>query len=186
MAPLLQPAEHGPGDLRPGLFPHHQPEVGSRREVLVGGAQQVGGAAQCLQLAVDYTKERVQFGRPLASFQAIKHRVAEMMVRMETARSTVRGVAARVAQGRLDDAALAAEVAAGEKKEWVARVIPSVAYTDPEIAWVGVTETEAKAKGLKIGVGKFPWVASAQSRRRRLRVHRGSCSSSSPCSSPRW
>ena len=57
---------------------------------------------------------------------------------------------------------LAAEVAAGEKKEWVARVIPSVAYTDPEIAWVGVTETEAKAKGLKVGVGKFPWAASAR------------------------
>ncbi len=57
---------------------------------------------------------------------------------------------------------LAAEVAAGEKKEWVARVIPSVAYTDPEIAWVGVTELEAKAKGLKIGVGKFPWAASGR------------------------
>lgn len=57
---------------------------------------------------------------------------------------------------------LAAEVAAGHKKEWVARVIPSVAYTDPEIAWVGVTENEAKAKGLKVGVGKFPWVASAR------------------------
>ena len=57
---------------------------------------------------------------------------------------------------------LAAEVAAGEKKEWVARVIPSVAYTDPEIAWVGATETEAKAKGLKIGVGKFPWAASGR------------------------
>jgi dihydrolipoamide dehydrogenase len=57
---------------------------------------------------------------------------------------------------------LAAEVAAGEKKEWVARVIPSVAYTDPEIAWVGVTEIEAKAKGLKVGVGKFPWAASGR------------------------
>ena len=57
---------------------------------------------------------------------------------------------------------LAAEVIAGEKKEWVARVIPSVAYTDPEIAWVGVTETEAKAKGLKIGIGKFPWAASGR------------------------
>ncbi|MBP6749917.1 MAG: dihydrolipoyl dehydrogenase [Xanthomonadaceae bacterium] len=57
---------------------------------------------------------------------------------------------------------LAAEVAFGEKKEWVARVIPSVAYTDPEIAWVGITETEAKAKGLKIGVGKFPWAASGR------------------------
>ena len=62
---------------------------------------------------------------------------------------------------------LAAEVAAGEGlpgkgREWVARVIPLVAYTDPEIAWVGVTETEAKAKGLKVGVGKFPWVALAR------------------------
>ena len=57
---------------------------------------------------------------------------------------------------------LAAEVAAGEKKEWVARVIPSVAYTDPEIAWVGVSESEAKEKGLKIGVGKFPWAASGR------------------------
>ncbi|MBB4755609.1 dihydrolipoyl dehydrogenase [Xanthomonas arboricola] len=57
---------------------------------------------------------------------------------------------------------LAAEVAAGEKKEWVARVIPSVAYTNPEIAWVGVTETEAKAKGLKVGVAKFPWAASGR------------------------
>jgi dihydrolipoamide dehydrogenase len=60
------------------------------------------------------------------------------------------------------EARLAAEVAAGEKREWAARVIPSVAYTDPEIAWVGVTETEAKAKGLKFGVGKFPWAASGR------------------------
>ena len=57
---------------------------------------------------------------------------------------------------------LAAEVAAGEKKEWVARVVPSVAYTNPEIAWVGVTETEAKAKGLRVGVAKFPWAASGR------------------------
>lgn len=57
---------------------------------------------------------------------------------------------------------LAAEVAAGHKKEWVARVVPSVAYTNPEIAWVGVTETEAKAKGLKVGVAKFPWAASGR------------------------
>jgi dihydrolipoamide dehydrogenase len=57
---------------------------------------------------------------------------------------------------------LAAEVVAGEKREWVARVIPSVAYTDPEIAWVGVTENEAKAKGVDVGVGKFPWAASGR------------------------
>lgn len=57
---------------------------------------------------------------------------------------------------------LAAEVAAGEKREWIARVIPSVAYTDPEIAWVGVTEAEAKASGIQAGVAKFPWAASAR------------------------
>jgi len=57
---------------------------------------------------------------------------------------------------------LAAEVAAGEKREWVARVVPSVAYTNPEVAWVGLTETEAKAKGLAIGVAKFPWAASGR------------------------
>jgi dihydrolipoamide dehydrogenase len=60
------------------------------------------------------------------------------------------------------EAKLAAEVAAGQKREWVARVIPSVAYTDPEIAWVGLTETEARQKGLKVGVGKFPWAASGR------------------------
>jgi dihydrolipoamide dehydrogenase len=57
---------------------------------------------------------------------------------------------------------LAAEVAAGQKREWVARVIPSVAYTDPEIAWVGVTETEAKAKGIAVEVARFPWAASGR------------------------
>jgi dihydrolipoamide dehydrogenase len=57
---------------------------------------------------------------------------------------------------------VAAEVAAGEKSEFVARVVPSVAYTDPEIAWVGVTETEAKKAGIQYGVGKFPHAASGR------------------------
>jgi len=57
---------------------------------------------------------------------------------------------------------VAAEVCAGQKSEFVARVIPSVAYTDPEVAWVGVTETEAKAKGIKYGIGKFPHAASGR------------------------
>jgi dihydrolipoamide dehydrogenase len=60
------------------------------------------------------------------------------------------------------EAKVAAEVVAGMKSHFDARVIPSVAYTDPEVAWVGVTEREAKEKGLKIGVGKFPWVASGR------------------------
>jgi dihydrolipoamide dehydrogenase len=58
---------------------------------------------------------------------------------------------------------VAAEVAAGEKSYFDARVIPGVAYTDPELAWTGVTETEAKAQGLDYGVGKFPWAASGRS-----------------------
>ena len=57
---------------------------------------------------------------------------------------------------------VAAEVAAGQKSEFVARVVPSVAYTDPEIAWVGLTETEAKKSGVAYGVGKFPHAASAR------------------------
>jgi dihydrolipoamide dehydrogenase len=58
---------------------------------------------------------------------------------------------------------VAAEVAAGEKAYFDARVIPGVAYTDPEIAWTGVTETEAKAQKLDYGIGKFPWAASGRS-----------------------
>ena len=57
---------------------------------------------------------------------------------------------------------VAAEVCAGEKRAFDAMVIPSVAYTDPEVAWVGITETEAKAKGLKVGKGVFPWAASGR------------------------
>jgi dihydrolipoamide dehydrogenase len=57
---------------------------------------------------------------------------------------------------------VAAEAAAGQKSHFDARVIPSVAYTDPEIAWVGVTEDEAKAKGQKIEKGLFPWAASGR------------------------
>ena len=57
---------------------------------------------------------------------------------------------------------VAAEVAAGHKRYFDARVIPSVAYTEPEVAWVGLTEREAKAQGIRVGVGKFPWAASGR------------------------
>ncbi len=61
------------------------------------------------------------------------------------------------------EAKVAAEVAAGRKCAFDARCIPSVAYTDPEIAWVGVSETEAKARGMQYGKGVFPWAASGRS-----------------------
>ena len=57
---------------------------------------------------------------------------------------------------------VAAEVIAGQKVEFVASVIPSVAYTDPEIAWAGVTELDAKAKGIEIEKASFPWAASGR------------------------
>ena len=58
---------------------------------------------------------------------------------------------------------VAAEVAAGQRSYFDAKAIPSVAYTDPEIAWVGLTETEAKAAGICYGKGVFPWAASDRS-----------------------
>jgi dihydrolipoamide dehydrogenase len=57
---------------------------------------------------------------------------------------------------------VAAEAAAGQKSHFDARVIPSVAYTDPEIAWVGLTEDEARKNGARIEVSKFPWTASGR------------------------
>jgi dihydrolipoamide dehydrogenase len=57
---------------------------------------------------------------------------------------------------------VAAEAAAGQKSHFDARVIPSVAYTDPEIAWAGLTEEDAKKQDVKFGVAKFPWAASGR------------------------
>jgi len=58
---------------------------------------------------------------------------------------------------------VAAETAAGRNRFFDAKVIPSVAYTDPEVAWAGLTESEAKASGVKFGKGVFPWAASGRS-----------------------
>lgn len=60
------------------------------------------------------------------------------------------------------EAKIAAEVIAGHKVEFQAMCIPSVAYTDPEIAWAGITETEAKAKGIEYDKASFPWAASGR------------------------
>jgi len=68
-----------------------------------------------------------------------------------------------LAHKAMHEAKVAAEVAAGHKSAFDARVIPSVAYTDPEIAWVGLTETEAKAKNIPYKKGQFPWVANGRS-----------------------
>ncbi|MBO3746579.1 acyl-CoA/acyl-ACP dehydrogenase [Streptosporangiaceae bacterium NEAU-GS5] len=82
------------------------PSDGARvRDLAVAllAAEQAGGAARCLESAVAYAKERRQFGRPVGSFQAVKHKLADMLVRVESARS-----AARAAAGHAGDAAYAA------------------------------------------------------------------------------
>ena len=70
---------------------------------------------------------------------------------------------AMLAHKATHEAKVAAEVAAGHKSSFDARCIPSVAYTDPEIAWVGLTETQAKEQEIDYGKGTFPWAASGRS-----------------------
>ena len=68
-----------------------------------------------------------------------------------------------LAHKAVHEAHVAAEVASGdEHARFDARVIPSVAYTDPEVAWVGLTEDEAKQRGIKVKKGLFPWTASGR------------------------
>jgi len=67
-----------------------------------------------------------------------------------------------LAHKAVHEAHVAAEAAHGEKAYFDAKVIPSVAYTDPEVAWVGITEDDAKAKGIKLEKGHFPWAASGR------------------------
>jgi dihydrolipoamide dehydrogenase len=67
-----------------------------------------------------------------------------------------------LAHKAVHEAHVAAEVIAGQKSFFDARVIPSVAYTDPEIAWVGLTEEQAKEQGIAIQKGLFPWAASGR------------------------
>ncbi|MEI6114941.1 MAG: dihydrolipoyl dehydrogenase [Burkholderiales bacterium] len=67
-----------------------------------------------------------------------------------------------LAHKAVHEAHVAAEVAAGHKSFFDARVIPAVAYTDPEIAWVGLTEDDAKRQGIAVTKGLFPWAASGR------------------------
>jgi dihydrolipoamide dehydrogenase len=64
-----------------------------------------------------------------------------------------------LAHKAVHEAHVAAETAAGKNSVFEARQIPSVAYTDPEVAWAGVTEEQCKAQGIKYGKAVFPWAA---------------------------
>jgi alkylation response protein AidB-like acyl-CoA dehydrogenase len=83
--------------------------------------EQVGVAAHLLDLAVDYAKTRLQFGRPIGSFQAVKHRLADMLIDAEHARSTAYHAAWALAEGS-DDPALAASIAQATASAAAARI----------------------------------------------------------------
>ncbi|MBW0018332.1 MAG: acyl-CoA/acyl-ACP dehydrogenase [Mycobacterium sp.] len=74
-------------------------------------AEQLGAAQRCLDMAVDYAKNRIQFGRPIGSFQAIKHRCADMLIQVEGARSAVSHAADVAGADDIDDLPIAASVA---------------------------------------------------------------------------
>jgi len=91
------------------------------RAAIALAAEQLGLAQQCLDLTVAYALERQQFGRPIAGFQAVKHRLAEMMVKVEAARSAVYGAAAEVDAGASDSELLLAAASAKSFADTAAR-----------------------------------------------------------------
>ncbi|WP_029111628.1 acyl-CoA dehydrogenase family protein [Mycobacterium sp. URHD0025] len=98
---------------RPGAAEHGLALCSDIATVLLA-AEQLGGAARCLDTAVGYAKDRIQFGRPIGSFQAVKHRCADMLVEVEGARSAVVHAAATTTPGELAIAASVAKLAASE------------------------------------------------------------------------
>ena len=80
--------------------------------MLGGAAEDLGTSARCLDMAVDYAKQRVAFGRPIGSFQAIKHRCADLLLEVESLRSAVGYAAAAVAEDSAEIPVLASLVKA--------------------------------------------------------------------------
>jgi dihydrolipoamide dehydrogenase len=166
-----------------------QKRLTSRYEAIMLGTKVVGVEADAAGLIVSFEGERApaepqRYGRVLA---AVGRRANGKAIGAENAGVDVdeRGLIAVDKQMRTNvphiyaigdivgepmlahkathEGKVAAEVAAGQKTYFDARVIPSVAYTDPEVAWVGLTEDQAKADGIDYEKGMFPWAASGRS-----------------------
>ncbi len=165
-----------------------QKHIGSRYERILLGTRVSGIDARADGLHVsfggDQTPETIVFGRVLvavgrrangdrigadrAGVQVGERNLISVDKQMRTNVPHIFAIGDIVGEPMLAHKAshegkVAAEVAAGQKRAFDARVIPSVAYTDPEIAWVGTTEDEARASGLAYGKGVFPWLASGRS-----------------------
>ncbi|MGB0721156.1 MAG: dihydrolipoyl dehydrogenase [Gammaproteobacteria bacterium] len=119
-------------------------------------------------VAVGRTPNGTRIGCERAGVQVGERGFIDVDAQMRTNVSHIFAIGDIVGQPMLAHKAVhegkvAAEVCAGEKSGFDASVIPSVAYTDPEVAWVGVSEPEAKKQGINYGVGNFPWAASGRS-----------------------
>lgn len=117
--------------------------------------------------AVGRTPNGKKIGADLAGVAVTDRGFIEVDRQMRTNVSHIFAIGDIVGQPMLAHKAVheghvAAEAAAGQKSFFDARVIPSVAYTDPEVAWVGLTEDEAKKQGIQITKGMFPWAASGR------------------------
>lgn len=136
-----------PGGAEPGL------SLTSDIATVLLAAEQLGGAARCLDTAVAYAKDRIQFGRPIGSFQAVKHRCADMLVLVEGARSAVAHAAAVTDPEELAIAASVAKLVASEAFTHVAldnmRVHGGVGFTWEHDAHLYVRR--AKASSLMFG-----------------------------------
>ncbi len=117
--------------------------------------------------AVGRTPNGKKIGADLAGIAVTERGFIEVDRQMRTNAPHIFAIGDIVGQPMLAHKAVheghvAAEAAAGQKSFFDARVIPSVAYTDPEVAWVGLTEDEAKKQGIQITKGMFPWAASGR------------------------
>lgn len=122
-------------------------------------AEQVGGAARALELATDYAKIRVQYGRPIGSFQAVKHRLADMLVDVECARSAVQD-GLRALEADADDLAIAAATAKAFCSDAYTRVTAGAIQVHGGIGFTWEHPTHLyfkRAKSSEILLGSPAW-----------------------------
>jgi pyruvate/2-oxoglutarate dehydrogenase complex dihydrolipoamide dehydrogenase (E3) component len=107
------------------------------------------------------TEPRWPGGSAMAEYAA--QRLANPMPSITSSSGRPKFARTRAPISQAHEGKVAAEAAAGQPSFFDGRVIPSVACTDPEVAWVGLTEGEARARGVRCGKGVFPWAASGRS-----------------------
>ncbi len=145
-----------------------EPQAGGLKVSFEGEKAPAAQSFDCVLVAVGRVPNGRAIGAELAGVKVSERGFIPVNKQMRTnvphifAIGDIAG-APLLAHKAMHEGKVAAEVAAGQKRAFDARVIPSVAYTDPEVAWVGLTETEARASGTPFKKGAFPWVANGRS-----------------------